>query len=837
MFVVAASYFGVGTAGAGDERRALGAAALRRDRRDGGTLRRPARAVVGDPPAHLLRRLGRCWQAADDRMAAHWPVFVAGLILSAPVWWHALRHPQGLPLRVGARSPPGRLEARRRAGRPERRSTSSPPRCCSPGPPTGSRPDRFDAIARAAPAAGGDSLSARRLPAAAPAVRAGRRGRRRGGRPGAVGRHHRGLGAAGARPALAGAGPPARPDRRPLVRRAHLGRGDAAPVRATSLQRRTAADAAFVGPVGAGALGRRPRSALAAGGRPFKARAEEGEARLVRSGLWTVAGLLTLFGVTGEIRRYFELESLSPVTAELAAGLAVSAWWLIFAAALILVGFRRAIKPLRVAGLAVAGLAVVKVVFFDLSSLDALYRVGSVFFLALVMLSLAYVYYRHDRSERDALRQRRHHVRDEPAGFRRVARAGGAGADARTRASARSGGHAAAAPAPRPPGLAAHEPGALAKALAGAIRAQYGDRLSEADLAMVTRQIESRTRAGREGPQARPSPTATSPTSCSPPSARRAPGERSHLADAAGARAAAPGAEGVRGGAGGALPRPAGAPRPGLQRGGDGAPRAGARRGPAAGRRAGVGEGSRSAARHPLRRQGPARRGRRAHHLGSPAVPRARCSRATPPWSAGFARPGAVLCAKLAMVELAGGMGYNQAFASFTGPGTVALGSGPVVGRIVQRIGVGGRGGAGSVRDRIGDLGLDSVSGGLLRRDRPATHLRPGEPARRDGAELDDGQAGPAGANGGGLRDGARGHRRPRSARTRRRSGAAVRLPGRRQAAEALPARHPEGHAGEDPAGGAPQLRGVAPGAARVRRHRGRSSSCRTSPTRRWRPS
>lgn len=32
-------------------------------------------------------------------------------------------------------------------------------------------------------------------------------------------------------------------------------------------------------------------------------------------------------------------------------------------------------------------------------------------------------------------------------------------------------------------------------------------------------------------------------------------------------------------------------------------------------------------------------------------------------------KAGAVLCAKLAMVELAGGMGYNQAFASFTGPG------------------------------------------------------------------------------------------------------------------------------------------------------------------------
>src|SRR6185436_1825491 len=30
---------------------------------------------------------------------------------------------------------------------------------------------------------------------------------------------------------------------------------------------------------------------------------------------------------------------------------------------------------------------------------------------------------------------------------------------------------------------------------------------------------------------------------------------------------------------------------------------------------------------------------------------------------------GAVLCAKLAMVEIAGGMGYRQANASFTGPG------------------------------------------------------------------------------------------------------------------------------------------------------------------------
>lgn len=40
-----------------------------------------------------------------------------------------------------------------------------------------------------------------------------------------------------------------------------------------------------------------------------------------------------------------------------------------------------------------------------------------------------------------------------------------------------------------PAGIPPQEPDALAKALAEVIRAQYGDRLSEADLAAVTRQI------------------------------------------------------------------------------------------------------------------------------------------------------------------------------------------------------------------------------------------------------------------------------------------------------------------------------------------------------------
>jgi hypothetical protein len=161
---------------------------------------------------------------------------------------------------------------------------------------------------------------------------------------------------------------------------------------------RTAADAAFVGSwalalwasVGVTA-------ALAAG--VWKQTGEAGVVTLLRGCLWVLGGVMVLFGATGEIQRYFRLKTLSAQTAGLASGLAVSAWWLVFAAVLVGVGFRRALKPVRVAGLCVAGLAVVKVLLFDLSSLDALYRVGSVFILGLVFLLLAYLYHRQGRRD------------------------------------------------------------------------------------------------------------------------------------------------------------------------------------------------------------------------------------------------------------------------------------------------------------------------------------------------------------------------------------------------------------------------------------------------------
>jgi hypothetical protein len=384
-FVVAASYFGVGTAGAAE--RAVPWAVL-------------LFGVVGGTAGLYLGLRERWWEtrlltfsggwvflgAASERLDPHWPIVVAGLILSAPVWWHALRAPRVFPLHLG-------------------------PQGAGPGWSIGEAiyffttplllawavyglsPERFDGTPGLLP-----TLIAlpyllagylRLRPAFALVGAAGAAI--------AVGSQWQGVAQVWGLLALALLWPAL--DHR-------LDRADgrwyglvtlAAALRhllESAAAGRTVADAAFVGPWALALWGTIAATvALAAG--LFRVTPEREDARTVRFGLWMVAGLMMLFGVTAEIRRYFEIHQ--PERASLAGGLAVSAWWLVFASVLVAVGFRRSLKPLRLSGLAVAGLAVVKVIFFDLASLDALYRVGSVFLLGLVTLSLAYLYYRHDR--------------------------------------------------------------------------------------------------------------------------------------------------------------------------------------------------------------------------------------------------------------------------------------------------------------------------------------------------------------------------------------------------------------------------------------------------------
>jgi hypothetical protein len=397
MLVVAASYFGVGTVGAADQAAPWAVLIY-------GVIGGTAGLHIGLREGWWETRLltfGGGWtllHAAGERLDVPWPILIAGLILSAPVWWFGLRRPQLLPLSL---LPSGDGEAGARS---------------APGWSVGEAfyfittplllawavhqlaPERFDetpglvALIVALPYLLAGYLRPRPafalIGAAAAAL--------------AATQHWTGprevwalLGLALLWPAL---------DYR-------LGRSDGRwyglltlllalqVLFDGALAQRTAADAAFTGPWALSLWGSIAATAvLAAGLWPVDAGRED--TRLIRAGLWAVAGAMTLFGVTEEIRRHFELRILSAESASLASGLAVSAWWLVFAAALVVLGFQRSLKPVRVGGLAVAGLAVAKVVLFDLSTLDALYRVGSVFLLALVALSLAYLYYRYDRTER-----------------------------------------------------------------------------------------------------------------------------------------------------------------------------------------------------------------------------------------------------------------------------------------------------------------------------------------------------------------------------------------------------------------------------------------------------
>jgi uncharacterized membrane protein len=389
MFVVAASYFGIGTAGAAD--RALPLAVL-------------LFAVAGGTAGLYLGLKESWWEtraltftggwvmlgAASRRLDVQWPIVLAALALSAPVWWHGFRKRAVLPLRLYAGEAAGWSagEALYFFTTPLLFGWSL----------YGLAPDRFDATPGLLPLIVAIPYVLvgylRRLPAfsavgaAAAAIAVSQQWD-------AVPRIWGMLALTLLWPAL-----DHRFDRTDgrwyglvtlLAATSHLLEGAEAV--------RPPLEAAFAGSWALGLWGTIAVAAALARGL-FRIRAGEVELERIRAGLWIVAGLLLLFGVTGEIRRYFRPEH--EAAASLAGGLAVSAWWLVFASALVTYGFRRDLKPLRLAGLGVAGLAVGKVIFSDLSSLDALYRVGSVFLLGLVTLSLAYLYYRYDSTERGA---------------------------------------------------------------------------------------------------------------------------------------------------------------------------------------------------------------------------------------------------------------------------------------------------------------------------------------------------------------------------------------------------------------------------------------------------
>jgi uncharacterized membrane protein len=89
-----------------------------------------------------------------------------------------------------------------------------------------------------------------------------------------------------------------------------------------------------------------------------------------------------------------DISGAHPGTVVQNAQFALSAFWAALGFAALLAGLARDVRPLRIAGLALLGLAVAKVFVADLASLGSMWRVASFLALGLLLLAAAYAYQR-----------------------------------------------------------------------------------------------------------------------------------------------------------------------------------------------------------------------------------------------------------------------------------------------------------------------------------------------------------------------------------------------------------------------------------------------------------
>lgn len=108
--------------------------------------------------------------------------------------------------------------------------------------------------------------------------------------------------------------------------------------------------------------------------------------------------LVLLFAyVTLETKRVFQGMMMTVASQSLGETYAYSAVWLVFALALFVAGIRLARQPVRLAGLAVLALVVLKVFIGDLSNLEGLLRIASFVGLGFCLVGIGWLYQRFVR--------------------------------------------------------------------------------------------------------------------------------------------------------------------------------------------------------------------------------------------------------------------------------------------------------------------------------------------------------------------------------------------------------------------------------------------------------
>ena len=117
------------------------------------------------------------------------------------------------------------------------------------------------------------------------------------------------------------------------------------------------------------------------------------EVRQMRSALAVAIAVFGLWGTTAELSRSISGGIGRARGYETTVNFAVSTWWCIYATLLVAVGMARRSVSMRLLGLGVFGLAVLKVFLFDLAFLETIWRVLSFVCLGLILIGVNFLYH------------------------------------------------------------------------------------------------------------------------------------------------------------------------------------------------------------------------------------------------------------------------------------------------------------------------------------------------------------------------------------------------------------------------------------------------------------
>jgi uncharacterized membrane protein len=112
--------------------------------------------------------------------------------------------------------------------------------------------------------------------------------------------------------------------------------------------------------------------------------------------------LLVWWIVTVDLENYFDWNNhLDPAVADWhrVGQMSISAWWAVYATVVLVIGFVARRGLLRWTALALFGITVIKVFFWDMADLDEIYRIAAFFVLAVLLGSAAWIYQRVQPSQ------------------------------------------------------------------------------------------------------------------------------------------------------------------------------------------------------------------------------------------------------------------------------------------------------------------------------------------------------------------------------------------------------------------------------------------------------